>query len=131
MQVVRFGNVEAPEQELAKLVRLYWAGQVAPLPFFPGTAREFASRLSGSKVDDLSAEEYQKALMAATKVFEGSTRYPGEGADPYITHLYDGASCLERGYRPFENIPRDYQDFESMASALFTPLFAKREQEAL
>lgn len=72
--VVRFHEVSAPEEELAKLVQLFRVGATAPLPFFPNASREFARKIH----EKASAEV---ALAAARTVYEGTQFISGEAAD--------------------------------------------------
>lgn len=128
---VFFETVAEPQALLEPFVKLYWAGQVAPLPFFPQSAREFANKLKGAALSDLNAQELRVALEAAARIYRGNTQYPGESADPYISHVYEDASCLERDYLPFASVPKNYESFPVMASRLFGPLLAARGKTIL
>ncbi len=128
---VIFSEAEDPEEQLAHMIQLYWAGQVAPIPFFPGTARAFAATLSGAKPSALEAETYQKARKAALSAFEGSGQFPGESEDPYVSQVFHDSSCLDADFLPFDDLPPNYASFEEIASRLFAPLLAAREHSSL
>jgi exodeoxyribonuclease V gamma subunit len=131
LQQVTFAEADNPEQELAHLIELYWAGQVAPLPFFPNTARAFAAKLGGVEPGALKPEQYQEAMKAALKEFVGSDQFPGESVDPYVSQVFADTGCLGADFTPFDNLPENYQRFEEMASSLFGALLAAREQSTI
>jgi exodeoxyribonuclease V gamma subunit len=62
---------------LEGLVRLYRAGQRAPLPFFPETSLAWAEALR-------AADDRGRARAAAERAWCSSERAPGEDADPYV-----------------------------------------------
>jgi len=128
---VVFEEVADPRALLEAFVKLYWVGQVAPLPFFPLSAREFATKLKGNRLDALTKEHYQKALESAAKVYVGSKMFPGESEDLYISQLYQGTRCLTRDYKPFAEVPAGYQSFPEMSAELFVPLLRAREASPL
>jgi exodeoxyribonuclease V gamma subunit len=128
---VFFHEVSEARDLLASFVKLYWAGQVAPLAFFPHSAREFAAKLKGASLEDLSPEQHRAAIEAAAKVYRGSSNYPGESADPYVAQVFADATCLEQDFLPFAEVPEDYASFPVMAERLFSPLLAAREKNSL
>ncbi len=121
--VVKFRPVEDPASHLRDLVRLYWIGQSAPLPFFPEAARLYASTLARSGLDPLGL----RALASARKSFTNTWSGAAEAADPYVQQLFGSSDPLATDYRPFDPVPAGYPTFAEAARTVFAPLLAHRE----
>ena len=91
---------------LADLLDLYWQGLSVPLPFFPATSLAFAELAL--------AEEQQKALAAAYKVWNGGYQRTGEGEDVYLQLFF-------RDQNPFDEY------FAELAMRIFSPLLENQE----
>lgn len=118
-QTLAFQPVADPENELAKLLRAYWQGLSAPLPFFPKTSHAYArcrhdppAKLGG----DPEAIRLN-ALRQARSTWEGSEYQSGESLNPYYRTVYRGSDPLD-------------ERFEALAGELISPMLDAMTKEA-
>ncbi len=104
----RFGYIEDSAVLLGRLLDLYYQAAHRPLAIFPKASPAFA-RMVFEK--DKSTDQAQRA---AHKAWEGHYMSPGDKDDPYIALGF-------RGRDPWA------EEFASLASELFAPLFAHSE----
>jgi exodeoxyribonuclease V gamma subunit len=121
--VVRFRRLEAPEDVLRTLVRLYRVGQTQPLPLFQKTSRVYADvRRKGKSADE--------ALDKARLEFDRRPQrgQPAESDDVHVRQVYGECGPLDPKFRP---VASDVAaDFGAVAEAVFGPLLAHREAVA-
>lgn len=129
---IRFVRVRSGEAraELAKLVRLFRAGQTEPLPFLRDVSRKVAESLSSTPASESpSADRVRRAVAEARAEYERS----GEGS-----HDQRARAAFELAFRgvedPFDQ-PRtgrsDANRFADVARTVFGPLLEHRQREEL
>ncbi len=124
---IEFEAVDEAELYLDELVKLYWAGQVAPLPFFPNTGRKFIKSFLKAKEPGRESPAFEKALDGARDLYtNGPWMQKAESEDPYVAQVFRDDECLELDYRPFDEVPADYADFPTIAATLLCPLLRHR-----
>lgn len=79
------GDAQQAKSLLAELVRLFYQGMTAPLPYFPKTALAGveAGFSRGKWVDD-----EEKSLKKMADTFNDSFAFTGEGRDTYISRIW-------------------------------------------
>ncbi|MFA0499756.1 exonuclease V subunit gamma, partial [Vibrio sp. 10N.222.46.A1] len=79
------GDAQQVKSLLAELVRLFYQGMTAPLPYFPKTALAGveAGFSRGKWVDD-----EEKSLKKMADTFNDSFAFTGEGRDTYISRIW-------------------------------------------
>ena len=91
-----------PVAQLEALLELYWRGLQTPLPFFPNTSWEFASRQN---------TKCASPLERAREIWQGNLRARGEAEESAFRLCFGGA----------EADPLD-AEFERLALSIYTPL---------
>jgi len=120
---LRFGRVEDADDHLAELVRIYWLGQIQPLPFFPKTSRKYVESVRGSR----NLRE-GKAMEDAYFMFRGDGNRLGErDRDPYTRLVFGDQDPLSPSYRIIADGERD-EGFRELAFAVMAPLLDHREE---
>jgi exodeoxyribonuclease V gamma subunit len=122
--VIRFRALDAPEDVLRALLRLYWLGQTLPLPLFQKTSRLYADAVGKGK----SADE---ALDKARQEFDRRPQRGqpgGESDDVHVRQVYGDCGPLDPTFRPV--VSDGATDFGAVAVAVFGPLLAHREAVA-
>lgn len=114
--------VDAPLQELSRLVELYRIGQSLPLPLFPRTSFELARALFAG-TDLVKArraavrDEWRKSL--------GGSEVIGESADPHLQRVFGADYVPGESAAPFATPPE--LRFEALAERVFFPLLRNLE----
>ena len=122
--VVRFRPLDAPEDLLRTLLRLYWLGQTLPLPLFEKTSRLYADALRKGK----SADE---ALDKARQEFDRRPQRGQPGGESYdinVRQVYGDCGPLDPQFQPL--VSDVAADFGTVAVDVFGPLLAHREEVA-
>ena len=88
-----FAPLAEGEKILNLLMDIYWRGLVRPLPFFPRTSWEYASRLSKGKVPG------EEALVKARNIWKGSPYSRGECEDPYFQRCFEYGEPLGAAFQ--------------------------------
>ncbi len=87
-----FEPIGGSEKILGKLMHIYWKGLTRPLPFFPRTSWEYASRcLKGNGTRE-------EALERAGKLWRGSPYIRGESEDPYFLCCFGSGDPLDSAF---------------------------------
>jgi len=89
-----------PSEMLENLIRVYWDGLHAPLPFFPNAAWSYAQTLSKGKPE-------KEALQAARNSW--NSEYGGESSDIYFRQCFGDSE-------PFDG------QFAKLANDVFEPI---------
>jgi exodeoxyribonuclease V gamma subunit len=112
--------IHAPEARaiLASLVRLYEAGQRAPLRFFPEASLAYALAMSRAEVVDDAARAM--GLDAAVRAFTSGRYNRGDDADVYVRQAHEGVEAL---FDPGEELA-----FGHVAMTVFGPLLDHRRR---
>ena len=104
---VSFPPPDGAHEQLAKWLRAWWRGQVAPLAFFPETSFEFARTIA--RAGDAGDAVLVAARVKAHGAWIGSRYRRGERLDPCFDLLHDTDDPLT-------------DDFEDLARTLLVPL---------
>ena len=121
---VVFGPLEDPQTVLRDLIELYWLGQTLPLPLFARSSRAYAERLQSARQQS-EFERRRAALEAARQVWDDSYAMTPEKDDPFIRQLFRDLDPLSPDFEPAPGL-----GFEALASRVFGPLLACREEVA-
>lgn len=103
--------LENSREILEELLRFYWRGLQAPLPFFGRSSWEYARAKLQKKVDD------DKALQRALRTWQGNEHVPGEESDEYCRLCFEHVDPLDA-------------DFRKIALKIFGPLMAQERNRA-
>ena len=109
---------------LRDLIELYWLGQTLPLPLFARSSRAYAERLQSARQQS-EFERRRAALEAARQVWDDSYAMTPEKDDPFIRQLFRDLDPLSPDFEPAPGL-----GFEALASRVFGPLLACREEVA-
>jgi len=104
-QIWQFSPMENPESILAQVLRYYWEGLRAPLPFYCRSSHAYAHQML------VNGRTAKQALSFAQRTWFGNDFSPGEASDPY--HQL----CFR------ESVPFS-EDFKKIALDLLGPLIA-------
>ena len=102
----RFAPPEDADGLMASFMALYREGQARPLPFYPGTAWEYAQGL------ERGGEE--KARELARKRWYGNRMHAGDRSKPYNQLLWPDGDCIN-------------EEFAELAELVFAPLIEHLE----
>jgi len=113
---VRFRPLDADEArtELETLLSLYWQGLHSPLPLFPETSMEFATRVLVDGTDEDDALDRARRGSWESNSYQGRR---GDGDEPSVAVAF-------RGLDPLEDT-----GFRRIALTVFEPLINTRETE--
>ncbi len=102
-RTLRFGEINRPEQELAKFLHYYRQGLSRPLPFFINSAYGYAQTLHARP------EAAEAALKRARQAWVATEYARGEAENRYYQAVY-------RGFDPLD------EEFERIARELLLPM---------
>ena len=114
-RVVEFAPVDDAKAQLVSLFEWAWKSESAPLPFFPGASRVFAT--AAEKDEDQAWRNAHHAYHGG----DSSQGMPEADQDLDDRRLWEGWAPLEPG----GELPVDYR-FDALAKAFFGPLLASR-----
>lgn len=109
--VVTYGPVQDAVELLQPLLRLYAAGRVFPVPFFPRTSYAYAKKRFAGGGDE------PEALRAAATAHAAKF---GDGEDAYVRQIY-------ASIHPWERCRDGVVSFADATRAVLAPLFAHRQ----
>ena len=88
-----FSPLEQCEKILARLMNAYWKGLMRPLPFFPRTSWQYATRLAKGTISE------EEALAKAGNTWKGNIHVRGEWEDPYFQLCFGNGDPLGKTFQ--------------------------------
>ncbi|MFA5183024.1 MAG: exodeoxyribonuclease V subunit gamma [Syntrophales bacterium] len=109
----RYPSLANPEEDLVKLLAIYWEGLHRPLRFFPRTSAAYAEAI-------FSGKDKAAAMNAALSQWrgykgKGNNQQRGEGEDPYLQLCFPATDPLDEA-------------FQELSLGIFGPILALEER---